>query len=47
MLKCYRFLSEERVGLLLLYEIDEGVCANSDALDTIEEELFIKMDMRW
>ena len=34
------------MSLLLLDEIDERVCAYSDALDTIEEELFIKMDMR-
>jgi len=34
------------VGLLLLHKVDEGVRAYSDALDAVEEELFIEMGMR-
>jgi len=31
------------MGLLLLHEIDKGVCTHSDAFYTVEEELFIVM----
>lgn len=45
-LKGDRFLGEERVGLLLLHQVDEGVRAHSDALDAVEEELLGGVDMR-
>lgn len=34
------------MGLLLLYEVDEGVGAYSDAFDAIEEELLIFMGVQ-